>query len=175
LVYELGPSRQAKSGKGSSLGSRLGKALRGRGEPDVADLNLLDADHAMRVGRFREAVLLCWGAIDSTFVRSFTRMVDSKLPGEWSDAKEFLKGIDFGLRHKMTSGLRLFAGISLFRDHRNLWDDLSVSYKTRNRIIHEGQSADEQDAIRALHVARQVASIVKNLDEYGGTSPCPNH
>jgi hypothetical protein len=72
------------------------KGLAGKTDTDVAALNLLDAEYALSVGCFREAVLLCWGAIDSTFVRKFKSLVD-----EWSEGRDFLKGIDFGLRHKM--------------------------------------------------------------------------
>lgn len=36
-------------------------------DPPVEDLFLLDAEHALQVGRFREAVLFCWSTIDSVF------------------------------------------------------------------------------------------------------------
>ena len=96
-------------------------------EPDVAVLNLLDAEYAVSVGRFREAVLLCWSVIDSTFVRAFERLVDDRLPAEWPDGRRFLKGFDFGLRQKMTSGLRLVAGRSLYEEPDGFWDRLSAS------------------------------------------------
>lgn len=94
-------------GSRASFGDTVREGLGDGTDPDVATLNLLDAEYALHVGRFREAVLLCWGAIDSTFVRKFKRLVDDRLTDEWGDGREFLKGIDFGLRHKMTTGLRL--------------------------------------------------------------------
>ena len=66
--------------------------MAGRSEPDVAALNLHDAEYAVSVGRCREAVLLCWSVIDSTFVRTFERLVDQQLPGEWPDGRKFLRG-----------------------------------------------------------------------------------
>lgn len=105
-------------------------------------------------------VLLCWGAIDSTFVRKFKRLVDDRLTDEWPDGRDFLKGIDFGLRHKMTTGLRLLAGRSLYAEPDNFWQELSASYGLRNRIIHEGQIAHEDDAKLAIKVARKIVQIV---------------
>ncbi len=117
----------------------------------------------MSIGRFREAVLLCWVAIDATFVRKFERLVDDRLPGEWADGREFLKGIDFGLRHKMTTGLRLLTGRSLYAEPDGFWQDLSTSYGLRNRIIHDGQIAHEDDAKLAIKVARKIVRIVASL------------
>jgi hypothetical protein len=139
------------------------QGLSGKTDPDVATLNLLDAEYALSVGRFREAVLLCWGAIDSTFVRKFKRLVDDCLTDEWPDGRDFLKGIDFGLRHKMTTGLRLLAGRSLYTEPDGFWQELSTSYGLRNRIIHEGQIAHEDDAKRAIGVARRIVQIVDSL------------
>ncbi|MEI8375647.1 MAG: hypothetical protein WCJ35_22730 [Planctomycetota bacterium] len=145
----------------------LGSAVRGMfatgNEPDVADLTLLDGEHAMNVGRFREAVLLCWSVIDSSFVRKFSSLVDGSLAGEWVGTRDFLKGFDFGLRHKMTSGLRMVAGRSLFDEPEGFWGTLSASYDKRNAIIHKGQSADEDDARHALDVARRIVQIVGTL------------
>jgi hypothetical protein len=126
-------------------------------------LNLLDAEYALSVGRFREAVLLCWGAIDSTFVRKFKRLVDDRLTDEWPDGRDLLKGFDFGLRHKMTTGLRFVAGRSLYNEPDGFWQDLSASYGLRNRIIHDGQIAHEDDAKLAIKVARKIVEITAAL------------
>jgi hypothetical protein len=141
------------------------QGLSGKTDPDVATLNLLDAEYALSVGRFREAVLLCWGAIDSTFVRKFKRLVDDRLSDEWPDGRDFLKGIDFGLRHKMTTGLRLLAGRSLYTEPDGFWQDLSASYGLRNKIIHDGQIAHEDDAKLGIRVARKVVEIVASLTD----------
>jgi hypothetical protein len=147
----------------SDLVTMLREKLATADEPDVADLNLLDAQHAKRVGRFREAVLLSWSVIDSSFLRKFERLVDEKLKGEWGDAKQFLKGHDFGLRHKMTSGLRLVAARSFFDESNGFWDRLSTSYHKRNAIIHKGDCADEDDAELAIGIALKVLQIIGDL------------
>lgn len=132
-------------------------------EPDVAQLNLLDARHAKSLGRFREAVLLSWSVVDSTFVQRFESLVDEKLAGEWGEARKFLKGLDFGLRHKMTSGLRLVASRSFFNEPNGFWERLSKSYDRRNKIIHEGSPADEDDADQPIAVAEKVLNIIDTL------------
>lgn len=149
-------------GNRANLGQVVRQGLAAGTDPDVATLNLLDAEYALSIGRFREAVLLCWGAIDSTFVRSFKRLVDERLGQEWPEARDFLKGIDFGLRHKMTTGLRLLTGHSLYAEPDHFWQELSASYNLRNRIIHEGHVAHEDDAKRSIHVARRVVQIVRS-------------
>ena len=107
--------------------------------------------------------MLSWGAIDSTFVRKFERLVDQRLGDEWAEGRDFLKGFDFGLRHKMTTGLRLLLGRSLYSEPDGFWHDLSASYRMRNRIIHEGQVAHEDDAQLAIKVGQRLVQIVDSL------------
>lgn len=163
LEYEATTLPEPEKGSRANFGDTVRQGLANGTDPDVAALNLLDAEYALSVGRFRESVLLCWGAIDSTFVRKFKRLVDDRLTDEWADGRDFLKGIDFGLRHKMTTGLRLVAGCSLYDEPNGLWQDLSDSYSLRNKIIHDGQIAHEDDAKLAINVARKIVRIVASL------------
>lgn len=132
-------------------------------EPEVTDILLLDAERALHEGRFREAVLFCWSTIDSTFNRKYDELVDAKLGEEWTEAREFFKGVDFGLKKKMSAALYLVSGRSLFRESGDLWQQLSFSYNKRNGIIHRGENATEDDARRALEVARRVVEIMSKL------------
>jgi hypothetical protein len=163
LEYEAQPPLPPSVERRMEFGKAVLNGLRGKTDPDVAALNLLDAQYAMSVGRFREAVLLCWGAIDSTVVREFRNLVDKELTDEWADGLAFLKGVDFGLRHKMTTGFRMLAGRSLFSEPDGFWDDISASYGLRNRIIHEGHIAHEDDAKLAITVTRRVVQAVAQL------------
>lgn len=163
LEYEATSLPLPETGSRNALGDAVRQGLRGGSDPEVATLNLLDAEYALSVGRFREAVLLCWGAIDSTFVRKFKNLVDERLGEEWAEAREFLKGLDFGLRQKMTTGLRLLAGRSLYAEPDGFWQDLSASYALRNRIIHEGQIAHEDDAKLAIKVAQKIVKVTAEL------------
>ncbi len=129
-------------------------------EPSVADLFLLDAERALHQGRFREAVLFCWSTIDSIFTLKYNALVDAALVGEWAAGREFLKDHNFGMRNKMSAVMHLIANRSLFREPDNLWHEMTVSYNKRNDIIHRGENATEDDANRALAVARRIVVVL---------------
>jgi len=149
----------------ATIGDTVRKGLADRTDPDVAELNVLDARYALSVGRFRESVLLCWAAIDSTFVRKFKRLVSARLKDHWPEGRDFLNGLDFGLRHKMTTGLLLLNCKSLHGQPDNFWNELSESYRLRNRIIHEGHVAQESEAELAVKVAQKIVAIVAALPD----------
>jgi hypothetical protein len=136
------------------------EGFRSNDEPPVAVLFLLDARQALNEGRFREAVLFSWSTIDSTFSSRFENMVDAALGNEWGESRKFLKGLDFGLRHRMTIGMRLVAGRSFFQEPDGFWAKLSSSYDRRNKIIHQGESATEAEAQEAIHVAETVVELM---------------
>lgn len=142
---------------------RLKAGFESGDEPPVDELFLADARQALAEGRFREAVLACWSVIDATFNQRFDELVKQKLAGEWDKALDFLTSLDFGLRHKMTLGLRLVSNRSLWSEPDEFWGKLDRSYKMRNKIIHEGAVASEEDAVLSLNVARRVISIMKQL------------
>jgi hypothetical protein len=154
-----------------TITERMRNLLASGSEPDVADLFLLDAELAIHEGRFREAVLFCWSTIDSSFSRKYDQLVDSTLTGEWSESRLFFKGLDFGLRNKMTAALFLVTGRSFFREPGDFWQRISTSYNKRNSIIHRGENAHENDARMALDVARRVVEIMAELQ----SAPTPNH
>lgn len=162
LIFEPSFPVQAETTRGQHWESLIAGFASG-GEPDIADLALADARVALSSGRFREAVLLCWSAIDSTFTRRFQRLVDERLDREWSEAKKFLKGFDFGLRQKMTAGMRLLTGRSFFELPNNFWSRLSDSYTLRNRIIHAGQNATEDEARQSIDIADELILVVRGL------------
>jgi hypothetical protein len=132
-------------------------------DPEVEVLFLLDAERALQLGRFREAVLLCWSTIDSVFNRKFDALVDAVLAAEWSKARDFFTGPDFGMRNKMSAGLYLLARRSLFREPNRLWEKLTNSYNRRNAIIHRGENATEDEAREAIDVARQVVTVMNSI------------
>jgi len=132
-------------------------------EPSVADLVLLDAERALHQGRFREAVLFCWSTIDSVFNRKYNDLVDSALVGEWAAGRDFFKDHNFGLRNKMSAVMHLISHRSLFREPENLWHEMTISYNKRNDIIHRGENATEDDANRALQVARRILAVMNAI------------
>lgn len=132
-------------------------------EPSVDVLFLLDAEQAVQQGRFREAVLFSWSTIDGVFNREYERLVDHALTGEWPDGRSWLKDLKYGLKNKMTVGMRLATGRSLYTEPNNLWTRLSTSYTKRNKIIHEGQTATEEDATEAVAVAHTVVRVMREV------------
>lgn len=145
------------------MAKRVRDGFAGGKEPPVEELLLLDARQALLEGRFREAVLFSWGTIDATFNIFFGQMAEERLAGDWSDGVAFIKGIDFGLRQKMSVGMRLLTGKSLFSEPDQFWERLSSSYSKRNKIIHEGQAAGEEDARMSISVADQLVVTIHNL------------
>lgn len=162
IVYEeTGPTPTALTTE--QLTAQVRAGLAGGGDPEVDVLFLLDAERAVQQGRFREAVLFCWSTIDSVFNRKYNALVDVALAGEWEKARTFFKGIDVGLRNKMSAGMRFVAGRSLFEEPDDLWGRMSTSYDKRNNIIHRGENATEDEALAALAVARTIVGIMNGL------------
>jgi hypothetical protein len=132
-------------------------------DPDVDVLFLLDAERALQQGRFREAVLFCWSTIDSVFNRKYDSLVDVALAEDWGEARTFFKGLDLGLKTKMSAGMRFLANRSLFREPHDLWARMSESYTKRNQIIHRGENATENEARQAITVARTIVGIMNDI------------
>jgi hypothetical protein len=102
--------------------------LAGGNDPDVAALFLLDAESSLHQGRFRETVLFCWSTIDSVFNRKYDTLVDAALAGDPSDARKLFKDLEFGLKNKMSIGMRVVANRSLHGEPDGLWEKVSNSY-----------------------------------------------
>lgn len=134
-------------------------------DPGVAEQFLLDAEHALHQGRFREAVLFCWSTIDSVFSRKYDILVRAALAGEWATARDFFLGHDFGMRNKMSAVMHLVANRSLFREPNQLWQRMTESYNKRNEIIHRGENATEDEANAAVEVARRIVAVVDSIPD----------
>ncbi|HEV7224978.1 MAG TPA: hypothetical protein VGN42_19900 [Pirellulales bacterium] len=158
---EVGPAPLALTVEQLTKGVRDGLAS-GR-DPDVDVLFLLDAERALQQGRFREAVLFCWSTIDSVFNRKYDSLVDAALTQEWGEARTFFKGLDLGLKTKMSAGMRFVANRSLFNEPDDLWQRMSASYAKRNHIIHRGENATEDEAHSAIKVARKIVEIINGI------------
>lgn len=134
-------------------------------EPPVADLFLLDAAQAIDEGRFREAVLFSWAVIDSVFNQGYARLLDTRLKGDLTEGIDELKdprGGGLRLKTRMTVMMSLLANSSL--KHESFWEDLSASYSKRNKIIHDGDVANQEDGQRAYEVARSVQVFMRTVE-----------
>lgn len=163
LEFENTPPLLSNRTSVQSVADAVRQGLAGEADPEVAELFLLDAEQALRAGRFREAVLFCWSTIDSTFNIKYDALVDHALAGEWSEGRKWLKDTRFGLKNKMSAVMYLLADRSLFREPDGFWQKLSDSYSKRNRIIHQGETAQEADALSALEVAQAVVRIMNSI------------
>ena len=158
---EVGPTPLALTA--DQLTDQVRNGLASGREPDVDVLFLLDAERALQQGRFREAVLFCWSTIDSVFNRKYDSLVDRALAEDWGEARTFFKGLDLGLKTKMSAGMRFVANRSLFNEPDDLWARMSRSYSKRNSIIHRGENATEDEAHQALAVARTLVGIMNGI------------
>lgn len=163
LLVEPDPPLPSAHFNSKSIAKSVRKGLAGTADPEVASLFLLDAEQARRDGRFREVVLFCWSTIDATFNTKYEQLVDQALVGEWAAGREWLKDTRFGMKNKMSAVLFLTMGRSLFREPDGFWDGLSKSYTKRNKIIHAGETAQEEDAEAALLIAHQVVELMASL------------
>ena len=108
-------------------------------------------------------MLFCWSTIDSVFSRKYDLLVDVALAEDWGEARAFFKGLDLGLKTKMSAGKRFVANRSLFNEQDNLWARMSDSYAKRNHIIHRGENATEDEARQAIAVARTIVGIMNGI------------
>lgn len=137
-------------------------------DPKVSALFLLDAEQALRQGRFRETVLLCWSTIEATFDPKYKALVKKTLKDKDLSREErefFEEARNTSLRYRMSVGLSFFSGgTAAWLDEKDdFWKSLAKSYKKRNKIIHDGENAEEVDAKLALRIAKKVVELIELL------------
>jgi hypothetical protein len=130
---------------------------------DVWHILVVDAELALAEGRYREAVLFCWSAIESCLGKRFNEAA-KRLDGLNSTERESVTGHNIDLVNRMTAGFHLVTGESL---HTALgsegWAKRRVSYKARNEIIHKGSEATREQAEQSIDFARQLIKAVEGL------------
>jgi len=161
LEYTLPPATPRPP---AEIDEAVRAGLASRAEPDVGVLNVLDAVHAMNTGRFREAVLLAWSAIDATFAQAYERVVGPMLAGEYAEGRDFLLGHEIPMKVRMSAVLYLAARRSMFRDlGPDGWAQLVASYNIRNDVVHRGAIATEAQAEASIAAARRVIAVAQSL------------
>jgi len=157
---------------GTELEIALQNHLNTGQEPPLAEMMQLDAKMAKIEGRFREAVLFSWSAIDSLFNTAYDRRIQAISGHGLGDSKEWFMGKqgEMPLKIKMTGMLYLLTQNSFSFDSKK-WQNLVVSYKKRNEIIHRAGHATEEDASQALEVTQWVTVFLQNLDQTEQSTP----
>ncbi len=161
ILFEASPLPLDSGQTEQSVTQAVRNGLAEKNDPAVSTLFLLDAKQASLDGRFREAVLFCWSAIDSTFDQKYKALAASIIKNK-ADYNSFVNFRDATMRYRMSAGLHFCTGQSLY-DKPELWVNLFKSYTKRNSIIHDGDSAQETDAELALSVARQIVDFLDTL------------
>jgi hypothetical protein len=156
---ETHPGGERRSFPQNAAGTTAAEILLGAGSCDDPDV---DAGRALQQGRFREAVLFCWSTIDSVFDRKYDSLVELRLAEDWGEARAYFKGLDLGLKTKMSAGMRFVANRSLFNEPNNLRGRMSDSYTKRIHMIHGGENANEDDARQALAIGRTIVDIMND-------------
>lgn len=162
IRFEFSPLNLIFGQTDQSITQTVRSGLTGQKDPEVSVLFLLDAEQASREGRFREAVLFCWSAIDSTFSLKYKSLIQGTVKGE-NERESFTNFRNASMRYRMSAGLYFCTGVSIYDQPDALWENLTESYGKRNSIIHDGATAQEADAELALLVARRVISFLKTL------------
>ncbi len=162
IIFEASPLPLGSGQTMQGVTQAVRTGLSGKNDPEVSGLFLLDAEQSLREGRFRETVLFCWSAIDSTFSQKYKTLVDSAIAGA-DERESFINFRNASMRYRMSAGLYFCTGFSLYEQPDELWVKLFGSYSKRNKIIHDGDSAQETDAELALLVARQVIKFLATL------------
>lgn len=162
ILFEFSPLNLDFGQTEQSITQAIRSGLTGQDDPEVSALFLLDAEQALREGRFREAVLFCWSAIASTFSQKYKLLIQGTVEGA-NERESFTNYRNASMRYRMSAGLYFCTGVSIYDQPDSLWEKLTESYSKRNSIIHDGASAQEADADLALSVARQVINFLATL------------
>lgn len=162
IVFEASPLRFASGQTVESITQVVRGGLSGRHDPEVSELFLLDAEQTLREGRFRETVLFCWSAIDATFSQKYKFLIHNAVEGK-DEREAFVNFRNASMRYRMSAGLLFCTGQSLYEQPGDLWANLNLSYNKRNKIIHEGEFAQEADAVLSIKVAHQIVEFLATL------------
>jgi len=133
-------------------------------EHDRSYLDWLDALDLLRIGYFREAVIIAHTALDAYIVRFLEERLreQTSLPGE--EAKILLNSIkERRLKTYFGVYLRLVTDRSLQED-RDLWARLQELNRIRNNAVHLGHRVNRSDAKRHVESARLILAFLKGLE-----------
>jgi hypothetical protein len=165
-VYRYDPLTRRPSPLTSEQLDQLNRDLFQRTGPPTEHLLLLDAQEALDSFRYREAVLLSWGAIETSLAPFLRGKLLEKLPSLSFDRDSAGANIEQDL-HFLTHAdalLELLTGFS-FRTGitPTFWEQLRQSRSHRNDVVHRGEDASESQARLAVEVARGFVEQMNQL------------
>jgi len=121
----------------------------------LEELLLLDAEEAFSQHRYKECVLICWSAIESVFDPFIRSKLKERLPEIGFDIGQAGWNIerDLWFFTRLDVLPRLLADFSFKELSDDFWNRLQRSRNVRNRIVHEGEDVEEDDAANTLAVS----------------------
>ena len=138
--------------------------------PPLTDKLLLDAEEARSQHRYKECVLICWSAIESIFDPLLRAQLKERLPDIGFEIGQAGWNIerDLWFFTRLDVLPRLLAGFSFRELPDDFWNRLQRSRNVRNRVVHEGEDVEEDDAAHTLAVTREFVHAVQALRDSGG-------
>jgi len=133
----------------------------------VSDNLMHDARYYLKSGGHREAIVLAYTAVEaraSGLIRSGLQSLgynDSRIENILRDINTYLR---------MDALLKLTTGFSLRLDAPDLWKRFQSFRNKRNRIVHEGESADFAQAQRHICTAVAIMQKLTSLESSVGTT-----
>jgi hypothetical protein len=133
----------------------------------LTDRLLLDAEEALSQHRYKECILICWSAIESTFDPLLRAKLKERLPDIGFDVGQPGWNIerDLWFFTRLDVLPRLLADFSFKELPDDFWNRLQRSRNVRNRVVHEGEEVEEDDAANTLVVTREFVLAVEAFRE----------
>lgn len=153
----------------------LRQNLRNPQPPLLTDRLLLDAKEALSQHRYKECILICWSAIESIFDPLLRAKLKERLPDIGFEMGQAGWNIerDLWFFTRLDVLPRLLADFSFKEvpddfdklNPADFWNRLQRSHNVRNRVVHEGEDVEEDDAAETLAVTREFVHAAKVLRE----------
>ncbi len=133
--------------------------------PPLEELLLLDAEEALSQNRYKECVLICWSAIESIFDPIIRAKLRKRLPDIGFDIGQSGWNIerDLWFFTRLDVLPRLLADFSFKELPDDFWNQLQRSRNVRNRVVHEGEEVEEDDAANTLVVTQEFVHAMKTF------------
>jgi hypothetical protein len=140
--------------------------------PELTDRLLLDAKDALNQHRYKECVLICWSAIESTLDPLLRAKLRDRLPDIGFDIGQPGWNIerDLWFFTRLDVLPRLLTNFSFRELPNDFWNRLQRSRNARNQVVHQAEEVAEEDAQNALDVTLEFVAAVEGFRNSAGVS-----
>jgi hypothetical protein len=150
----------------------LRQNLQNRQPPELTDRLLLDAAEALNQHRYKECILICWSAIESTLDPLLRAKLRDRLPDISFDIGQPGWNIerDLWFFTRLDVLPRLLANFSFRELPDDFWNRLQRSRNARNQVVHQAEDVVEEDAQNTLDVTLEFVAAVEGFRNSAGVS-----